>query len=116
MIRRADERVCLASTYLSWLIELLPIDASLQLRTEDVSIPGANFSARVVWTATVRSRAVDLHLDVVAHRDGDSTIVGAFVSVEEPFPPLVSGHPACGRHRSVSQSSGHSNRPPSPKP
>jgi hypothetical protein len=89
MTRRADGRACLASTYLAWLIELLPIDASLQLRTEDVSIPGANFGVRLVWTATVRSRSVDLHLDVVAHRDGDSTIVGAFVSVEEPFPPLV---------------------------
>ncbi len=89
MTRRADGRACLASRYLSWLIDLLPIEADLQLTTEDVSVPGANFGVRIVWTGTVESRSVDLFLDVVAHRDGDSTVVGAFVSLEEPFPPLV---------------------------
>jgi hypothetical protein len=89
MTRRADGRACLASTYLSWLLDVMPIDASLQLTTEDVSIPGANFGVRVVWTGTVRSRSVDLYLDVVAHLDGDTSLVGAFISVEEPFPPLV---------------------------
>lgn len=87
--RRADGRACLASRYLSWIVELLPIDASVQLRTDDVTIPGANFGVRLVWTVTVRERSVDLYLDVVAHRSGDYTIVGAFASAEEPFPPLV---------------------------
>lgn len=89
MATRADGRACLASTYLSWLLDVMPIDASLELATEDVSIPGANFGVRLVWTATVRSRSVDLYLDVVAHRDGETTLVAAFASVEEPFPPLV---------------------------
>ena len=89
MTMRADGRACIASTYVSWLLDILPIDASLELVVDDVTIPGANFGARLEWTATVRGRSVDLYLDVVAHRDGDSTLVGAFVSVEEPFPPLV---------------------------
>lgn len=60
-----------------------------ELVVDDVTIPGVNFGARIQWTATVRIRSVDLHVDVVAHRDGESTLVGAFVSLEEPFPPLV---------------------------
>ncbi len=91
MTRRADGRACIASAYISWLVERPPIDASLELSIEDVAIPGANFGVRLVWTTTVRARAVEFIADVVAHRDGDFTLVGAFSSVNDPFPPLVGG-------------------------
>ena len=89
VIRRADGRSCLATEFLSWILDVLPIDADAQLRVEDVAIPGANFGARIVWTVTVRDRRVDLFVDVVGHLSGDCTVVGAFVSVEQPFPPLI---------------------------